>query len=73
MIKQLQKRFWIFYSAEYEPCLGLGDFESSYDTKAAAMKCLERAPEWGAMFDSHTGKQVEIYHGKLSESSKVIA
>ena len=52
----LQKRYWVFYSPAHE-LGGMVDLVASYQTKPAAIKKAKGAPEWGLVYDSHTGVQ----------------
>ncbi len=59
--EDFEKRYWVFYSPQYECGLGMHDFDASFQTKVAAEKRLRECFEWGALFDSHTGKQYDYY------------
>lgn len=63
MMKQLQKRYWVFASAEYECGLGMSDFTESFRTLAAAQDFAITHGEWSAIFDSHKGKQINYFSG----------
>jgi hypothetical protein len=61
------KRFWVFTCYEYEASIGLLDFKKAFDDRELAI-ALARTGEWGAVFDSKTGKQcIFIKHENDSE------
>ncbi len=64
--KELQKRFWVYFSPEYEDTAGLHDFEDSRSTLEAAKKLTERWGETITIFDSHSGKTHSRWKGEWS-------